>query len=223
MKYVGDLGGMALMDIAAWILRFGPLAGTLSLVLVGVGWRSWLQRKRYGMSGFVRFGFGEPSQFVPAGGIVLAFIVLFGQALEAARHPANVDWLARLSPQSTLVVSALGTILFATGLALLVIAQLEMGASWRIGIDEGATPGLVDTGLFRFCRNPIFLAMLVAIAGYCVLLPTALSLLVWFATYLGIRLQIGAEEKYLWRTYGKKYRNYAQRVGRLLPGIGRQR
>lgn len=209
-------------NIAAWIMRFGPLAGTVSLVLVGVGWRSWLQRKRYGTSGFVRFGFGEPSQFAPAAGIVVAFILLFGQALAVARHPAGVDLVIGSPPQGLFVLSALGATLFIVGLGVLVIAQLEMGASWRIGIDEGATPGLVDTGLFRFCRNPIFLAMLIAIAGYCVLLPTALSLLVWVAAYLGIRLQIAAEEKYLWRTYGKKYRNYAQRVGRLLPGIGRQ-
>lgn len=211
------------MDIVAWIMRFGPLAGTLSLVLVGVGWRSWLQRERYGTSGFVRFGFGEPSQFAPAAGIIVAFILLFGQALEVARHPASVDLVIRLPPQGPFVLSALGATLLIIGLGVLVIAQLEMGASWRIGIDEGATPGLVDTGLFRFCRNPIFLAMLIAIAGYCALLPTALSLLVWVATYLGIRLQISAEEEYLRRTYGEKYRDYAQRVGRLLPGIGRQR
>lgn len=209
-------------EVAASITRFGPLVGTLSLVLIGAVWRSWLQRKRYGTSGFVRFGFGEPSQFAPAAGIILAFALLFGQALEAARRPANADLVMLLSPRVAIVLSALGATLFVVGLCLLVAAQLEMGASWRIGIDEGATPGLVDTGLFRFCRNPIFLAMLVATAGYCALLPTALSLMVWGAIYIGIRLQIGAEEKYLSRTYGEAYRVYAQRVGRLLPGIGRR-
>jgi protein-S-isoprenylcysteine O-methyltransferase Ste14 len=96
-----------------------------------------------------------------------------------------------------------------------------MGASWRIGIDEGAAPGLIDSGLFRFCRNPIYLALLVIIAGYAAMLPTPISLLMWVGAYLSVRLQIRAEEAYLRRSYGEAYHAYARRVGRLLPHLGR--
>ena len=114
-----------------------------------------------------------------------------------------------------------GAIILIAGLVLLVVAQLQMGSSWRIGIDEGATPGLIDTGLFRFCRNPIYLGLLVIIAGYVALLPTPISLLMWVGAYFVIRQQIRAEETYLRRIYGDAYHAYAHRVGRLLPNIGR--
>jgi protein-S-isoprenylcysteine O-methyltransferase Ste14 len=104
---------------------------------------------------------------------------------------------------------------------LLVAAQLQMGASWRIGIDENAKPGLIDSGLFRFCRNPIYLALLVIVAGYVAMLPTPLSVLMWVGAYLSVRLEIHAEEAYLRRSYGEAYQAYARRVGRLLPYLGR--
>jgi protein-S-isoprenylcysteine O-methyltransferase Ste14 len=96
-----------------------------------------------------------------------------------------------------------------------------MGASWRIGIKEGEAPGLVTSGLYRFCRHPIYLGLLAALAGYAALLPTPLSLALLAAVYLGARVQAAAEETHLDRTYGEAFRAYARRTGRFLPGIGR--
>jgi protein-S-isoprenylcysteine O-methyltransferase Ste14 len=55
------------------------------------------------------------------------------------------------------------------------------------------------------------------------MLPTVLSLVLLAGAYLGIRLQIAAEERYLKRAYGDAFRDYAGRVGRLLPGLGKLR
>ena len=106
---------------------------------------------------------------------------------------------------------------------LLVMAQLNLGASWRIGIEEGASPGLVTNGLYRFCRNPIFLAILTILTGYTLLLPTRLSLILLLGAFIGIRQQVLAEEAYPARAYGDAYREYARNVGRFLPGVGRLR
>jgi protein-S-isoprenylcysteine O-methyltransferase Ste14 len=81
----------------------------------------------------------------------------------------------------------------------------------------------VTSGLYRFCRNPIFLAILITLTGYTMLLPTRLSLALLLGASIGIRQQILTEEAYLLRAYGADYREYARRVGRFLPGIGRLR
>ena len=39
------------------------------------------------------------------------------------------------------------------GLVLMVTAQLHLGASWRIGIEAGARPGLVTGGLYAVSRD----------------------------------------------------------------------
>src|SRR5207249_3253215 len=109
------------------------------------------------------------------------------------------------------------------GAVLLVVAQLELGASWRIGIEQGARPGLVTSGVYRFCRNPIFFAILIVLTGYTLLLPTRLSLVLLVSAFVGMRLQVLTEEAYLSKAYGATYREYARGVGRFLPGIGRLR
>jgi protein-S-isoprenylcysteine O-methyltransferase Ste14 len=203
------------------ILRFVPLAGIVSVLLIGVIWRALVQRRRYGTLGIVRFDLKEPAQAARAAGFILFFGVLAVQAFLAARKPAGVRAATWLPPEGVVALSIAGAIVLVGGLALLVAAQLQMGASWRIGIDENAKPGLIDSGLFRFCRNPIYLALLVIVAGYVAMLPTPLSVLMWVGAYLSVRLEIHAEEAYLRRSYGEAYQAYARRVGRLLPYLGR--
>jgi protein-S-isoprenylcysteine O-methyltransferase Ste14 len=154
---------------------------------------------------------------------VVLFVFLVGQAIMAAGWPDSLSPLGadrRSSPEPWQVM---GAVLLGGGVLLLVTAQLHLGASWRIGIDEGASPGLVTSGLYRFCRNPIFLALLVTLSGYTLMLPTRLSLGLLLGAYIGVRQQVAAEEAYLLRTYGESYREYARRVGRFLPGLGRFR
>ena len=203
------------------ILRFVPLAGIVSLLLIGVIWRALVQRRRYGTSRIVRLDLRDPAQAARAAGFILFFGVLAVQAFDAARKPAGLRAATWLPSEGVLALSTAGAIILVGGLVLLVAAQLQMGASWRIGIDEKSRPGLIDTGLFRFCRNPIYLALLVIVAGYVVMLPTPLSALMWVGAHLSVRLQIHAEEAYLRRSYGEAYEAYARRVGRLLPYLGR--
>jgi protein-S-isoprenylcysteine O-methyltransferase Ste14 len=114
-----------------------------------------------------------------------------------------------------------GALLLLAGIALLAAGQLNMGASWRVGIEEGEAPGLVTSGLHSFCRHPIYLGLLTAVAGYTSLLPTALSVVLLVAAFVRVRVQARVEEAHLERIYGAAYLDYARRVGRFLPGIGR--
>ena len=190
------------------------LAGIVLFLAVGVGWRTWLHKRRYGSAGVMLFRSGRPSQNARDALAVILPVAMVGQALGVAPAPYHSGSLTQL---------LIGTALLLGGVVFLVAAQLNLGASWRIGIEEGARPGLVTTRIYIFCRNPIFLAMLITVAGYAVLIPTVLSWAMLVAAFIGIRRQILAEENYLLRTYGDAYRAYARRVGRFLPGIGRLR
>jgi protein-S-isoprenylcysteine O-methyltransferase Ste14 len=175
---------------------------------------------RYGVWGIVRSGLREPAQFARAAGLSLVFVLLGIQGFFRAARPVTARTDTWLSPQAVLILAIVGAIVLVGGLALLATAQWQMGASWRIGIDENTKPGLVVSGLFRMSRNPIYLALLVIATGYVGLLPTPWSLLLWLAAYLLVRLQIAAEERYLRLSYGEAYETYARRVGRLLPCFG---
>jgi protein-S-isoprenylcysteine O-methyltransferase Ste14 len=203
--------------------RHLPLAGIVAIVVIGCGVRPWLQYRRYGSSGILLFQSGKRSQNLRDAGLVVVVTLLIAQAssLATSRRARDLPIAVPEAMHSQLQVA--GAVLMLCGIAFFAAAQLNMGASWRIGIKEGESPGLVTAGFHRLCRHPIYLGLLIAVAGYTALLPTPLSLLLLAAAYVGVRLQAAAEEAHLERTYGATYREYARRIGRLLPGVGRLR
>ena len=202
-------------------MRWLPLGGVLATLAIVFLWRPWLQSRRYGSHGILLFRRGGAAQRVRDAFAVALFVLLLAQSLAAAFAPESLPLAQADRRAHAAVRPGLGALLMLAGLVLLVAAQLELGASWRLGIDERARPGLVTSGLYAFSRNPIFLALLVIVAGYMLLIPTLLSSALLAGTYVGTRLQIAAEEAYLLRTYGGQYRAYARNVGRLVPGIGK--
>jgi protein-S-isoprenylcysteine O-methyltransferase Ste14 len=96
-----------------------------------------------------------------------------------------------------------------------------MGDAWRIGVREDERTQLVAEGAFAVVRNPIFSCMLVTAAGLVVLMPNWLSVASFAALLVAVELQVRfVEEPYLLRTHGQRYRDYASRVGRFVPGLG---
>jgi protein-S-isoprenylcysteine O-methyltransferase Ste14 len=201
------------------LFRILPLVGILLLLGMVFVWRPWLQRRRHGTWGVVLFK-GGPAQKARDVLLLALPVLLLGQAVVAAGWPqallAEAD--ARATPG---VRHALGAVLLLGGLAFQAAAMLDLGASWRIGIDLTSRPGLKTGGLYGFTRNPIFLALIAVLAGYALLVPTLLSAVMLLGACIAIRQQIAEEESYLERTYGEEYLGYARRVGRLLPGIGK--
>jgi protein-S-isoprenylcysteine O-methyltransferase Ste14 len=200
-----------------------PLIAVLVFYGLGFGWRTWVQLRRYGSSGIVLFRSGRPAQHLREALFVVLAVLLLAEAALAAVAPHRLPGLVPLAPAAAAVLRATGTVMVLGATALMLAAQLDLGASWRVGIDEGARPGLVTGGLYRWSRNPIYVAMLAALLGFALLLPSWISLGLLIGAGLGIRRHVRDEEAYLARTYGEEYRRYAARVGRFVPGVGRLR
>ncbi len=200
-----------------------PLIAVLVFYGLGFGWRTWVQLRRYGSSGIVLFRSGRPGQHLREALFVVLAVALLAEAALAAVAPRRLPGLVPLAPATAAVLRATGTVMVLGATALMLAAQLDLGASWRVGIDEGARPGLLTGGLYRYSRNPIYVAMLTALLGFALLLPSWISLGLLIGAGLGIRRHVRDEEAYLARTYGEEYRRYAARVGRFVPGVGRLR
>lgn len=112
-----------------------------------------------------------------------------------------------------------GWILFLGGLALMVVAQAQMGASWRIGIDDRPT-GLVTAGLYRWIRNPIYTGVLSLAVGLGFLVPAWWSVLGPALIFAQVRVQVHFEEQHMHRLHGDEFQRYKGVTGRFLPGIG---
>jgi protein-S-isoprenylcysteine O-methyltransferase Ste14 len=107
-----------------------------------------------------------------------------------------------------------GAVIVAASLVLLAISYAEIGASWRLGIDSRAPGALVTTGVFRFSRNPIYLAADSFVAGSFLLNPTTSGLLFAILTPLYLHFQVRREEQFLAGVFGSEFGRYAARTRR---------
>jgi protein-S-isoprenylcysteine O-methyltransferase Ste14 len=101
--------------------------------------------------------------------------------------------------------------------------QADMDASWRIGIDGSERTQLVTRGLFRFCRNPIYLGLQVGLVSFVLLQPGYLTIILLFQGLMLLHVQTRLEEEYLLRCHQDSYLEYCAAVGRFIPLLGRWR
>src|SRR5689334_3725407 len=207
------------------VWRFVPLLGMVSFLGLGVGVRAWVQARRFGSSGIVFSGGPSSRQrLLTAGAFLVPFLALI-EATVAALAPDLDPWPGRVLPASLAhALRPVGAFLLFGATILMFAAQLTLGASWRIGIDRGASPGLVTDEFYRLCRHPIYLFMFVAFTGFALLVPTWLTIPSFAVAVVSFRTWVvHVEEPHLLLTYGDAYRVYAARVGRFVPGLGRLR
>jgi protein-S-isoprenylcysteine O-methyltransferase Ste14 len=113
-------------------------------------------------------------------------------------------------------VMIFGSSLLIFALVWVLIAQIHMRKSWRIGIDEDIKTELVQTGLFKISRNPIFLGMRIMLLGIFLVIPNAITLVILIAGELLIQIQVRLEEEFLTRTHGTSYIAYQKQVRRWI-------
>jgi len=121
-----------------------------------------------------------------------------------------IEWLERMW------ITTLGVMLLVLSLVWTLLAQIQMGESWRIGIDQEHQTALVQTGVFGFSRNPIFLGMIITLVGLFLVIPNALTLLTLLMGAMLIGIQVRLEEEFLLKSHGEDYARYKQHVRRWL-------
>jgi protein-S-isoprenylcysteine O-methyltransferase Ste14 len=208
-RFVFRVKGTTMAAVAlALYIAFGVLA---------LGWRCWMQRRHTGSTGYR--GLSRRRGLLGlVGGI--AFIVAMVGGLAAPL----LQLLGVVSPPHILDhrwVNAAGFALAVCGLAATLYAQLDMGESWRVGVDTSETTPLVRTGAFKLIRNPIFAAMLVFTLGQTLLAPNPVAIAVFAIFVAAVEVSVRAvEEPYLLGVHGADYRDYTASVGRFVPRIG---
>jgi protein-S-isoprenylcysteine O-methyltransferase Ste14 len=110
-----------------------------------------------------------------------------------------------------------GAIVFALALALVAWAISTMTRAGSNVPTPLPTTTIVETGPYRFTRNPIYLGMVLGLIGLAIAFNSLWLLMTLVPFALVIRYGvIGREEAYLDRKFGDVYRRYRARVRRWL-------
>jgi protein-S-isoprenylcysteine O-methyltransferase Ste14 len=129
-----------------------------------------------------------------------------------------VNWL---SPVPFLPVDLpagwLGAIVFVLALALVAWAIVTITRAGSNVPTNLPTTAIVESGPYRFTRNPIYLGMFLGLIGLAIAFDNLwlLMMLVPFALVIHYGV-VAREEAYLERKFGDAYRGYRSRVRRWL-------
>ena len=118
----------------------------------------------------------------------------------------------------SLLVGALGTVVFAGGIALAIWARIHLGRNWGMPMTQKAEPELITSGPYRYVRHPIYSGLLAALLGTA--LATNLLGLIVVAVLGGyFYYSASVEEKNLIATFPSAYPAYRQHTKMLIPFV----
>ena len=130
-------------------------------------------------------------------------------------------WRMREPLPFWLPLRVLGAALIIAGTAVLIYAFVQfVTQGFGTPAPVAPTEWLVVRGLYRFVRNPMYLAVIATIAGQGLLLGRMILFL--YALTVGLAFSVfvrGYEEPTLSRRYGAEYEAYCRAVPRWWPRI----
>ena len=187
----------------------------LSWFALAFAWRSYLVWKRTGRNPYRLGNTDNAHDFI---GVLFRLtmivcasgVLIYSLSSDLYRFLAPIIWLQHP------VLVMIGVALLLVSFVWILVAQQQMGDSWRIGIDDETKTPLVREGVFRLSRNPIFLGMSINLLGLFLILPNAVTLTVLVLGDALMQIQVRLEEEYLARMHGADYEQYRRQTRRWL-------
>jgi protein-S-isoprenylcysteine O-methyltransferase Ste14 len=203
------------MEMLDSLPRWAPLAWYVLFFLTGFVLRSWLVWRQSGVNPLVLPAVDDAYGYVGRAFKLAMGLLAVALAVHAFAPDADA-WLGAWALPDHAAARFAGWLLLLAALAWMLLAQAQMGLSWRIGIDTERHTALVQAGLFGVSRNPIFLAMRASLLGLFLVLPSAATLALLVAGEILMQVQVRLEEQHLLGLHGEAYRAYCARVRRWL-------
>lgn len=126
---------------------------------------------------------------------------------------------SRIEAINSVLFDIIGFLTGLAGLSICLYAQIKMGNSWRVGIDEKIKTDLITTGLYEYIRNPTYLGLFMLNIGVWLIWPTWTIFLLNIVFILFLDIQVRCEEDYLYSVHGAKYDEYKKRTKRYIPFV----
>ncbi len=141
--------------------------------------------------------------------VALVFIAALAMWALAQGLPSWAFVIPLRGPLALLVALA------GVGIAMAGVAEFRRAHTTVNPTTPEASSSVVDTGIYRRSRNPMYLGFLLVLAGWAVYLGhlAALLMLPVFVLYMN-RFQIQPEEQALREKFGAAYAEYTRRVRR---------
>lgn len=136
-----------------------------------------------------------------------------------------VQWACNILPMASGAVQTylrlIGYGLVVLGFVVAIVSLKKLGSNWtgmaNFRIKKGQF--LVKDGIYGLVRNPLYLAVLLEILGYELVVNSWLMIPIVAAGSWFYLEHMKKEDALLEKKYGSEFREYRSKVAKILPGI----
>jgi protein-S-isoprenylcysteine O-methyltransferase len=116
------------------------------------------------------------------------------------------------------VVSSVGVILCAAGMAFLIWARQHLGKNWSQTVSVKVGHDLITSGPYRYVRHPMYAGGLIAAIGSAIVCGGAW---IFLLVILGVIFlwRIGAEDRLMAQLFPNEFPDYKKRTKALIPFV----
>lgn len=146
--------------------------------------------------------------------LLLAFLGMFILPLVGVFTPW-FDFAAYYLPDWT---GWLGTVFFVLAIWLFWRSHADLGLNWSASLEVRENHSLVDNGVYRYIRHPMYAAFWLWGIAQALLLHNWICGLSYIGSFLPMYLlRVPQEEQMMLDTFGEQYQEYMTRTGRVMP------
>lgn len=114
------------------------------------------------------------------------------------------------------LVRYIGLTIALLGVVIFIIAFTTMGTSWRAGVGSEEKTDIINTGIYKYSRNPAFVGFDFIYIGIALGFSNIVNLVFTVFVVIMFHLQILEEEKYLPSVFGQDYLDYKKKTMRYI-------
>ena len=116
-------------------------------------------------------------------------------------------------------VESLGLSLCVLGAAIACAARYTLGRNWSGTVQLKEDHELIERGLYRYVRHPIYTGFLLLFLGNAIMVGDWRGLLAVAIIFVAFWYKLKLEELWLTQLFGARYTDYANRTKALIPGV----
>lgn len=134
------------------------------------------------------------------------------------------DWLGhtlireKFVPHTDLV-GIIGLTISAFGAGVACWSRYSLGKNWSLSVQEKESHELIQGGLYKFVRHPIYTGLLLLFIGNTLIVGDYRGIIAVILVFVSFWFKLKKEEKLLAETFGNKYSEYAAKTKALIPFI----
>ena len=117
-------------------------------------------------------------------------------------------------------ITVVAILLVLGGSVLAIAGAMALGRDLVVWVAPKEGASLCTTGVYRFTRNPIYLGLIVATAGWVLWRGRLELIVVWVLLVIVLVVKAHLEQHRLLDAFGDEYRAYAERTPLLLFARG---